>query len=135
MIQEGQIVLFAFPQTDQITGKLRPALVLRQCPSPHGDWLICMISSQLRHEVPGTDEVIRQDDTDFSQTGLKLASVIRATRLAVVASDMLQGAIGTLADQRLSQVRRNIAHWISGTESTSNPPDTEGAEYLPGSDA
>ena len=56
MTHPGQIVLFPFPQTDQITGKLRPALVLRRLPGPHEDWLICLISSQLRHEVPGVEE-------------------------------------------------------------------------------
>ena len=38
MIDEGQIVLFPFPQTDQNPGKLRPALVLRQCPTEYEDW-------------------------------------------------------------------------------------------------
>lgn len=47
MIQEGQITLFKFHQTDQAPGKLRPALVLRKLPGAHDDWLICMISSQL----------------------------------------------------------------------------------------
>ncbi len=112
MIAEGKIVLFPFPQADQTTGKLRPALVLRKCPGPHDDWLICMISSQLRHELPGMDEVVRQDDADFAQTGLKLTSLIRATRLAVVASDMLQGAIGSLPDQRLRSVQKSIAEWL-----------------------
>ena len=28
MIREGQVVLFKFPYTDQIEGKLRPALVI-----------------------------------------------------------------------------------------------------------
>ena len=30
MIREGQVVLFKFPYTDQIEGKLRPALVIRK---------------------------------------------------------------------------------------------------------
>ena len=47
MIQEGQIVLFSFPQTDQVAGKLRPALVVRSLPGAHNDWLICMISTRL----------------------------------------------------------------------------------------
>jgi mRNA interferase MazF len=42
----GQIVLFKFPQTDNIAGKLRPALLLGKLSGRHGDWLICMISSQ-----------------------------------------------------------------------------------------
>ena len=80
----------------------------------HGDWLICMISSQLRHELAGIDEIIRPADSDFAQTGLKSASVIRATRLAVVAAESLQGAIGSLSDKRLSQIRQHIASWIAG---------------------
>jgi hypothetical protein len=48
MISEGQIVLFRFPKTDQTIGKLRPALVLRRLPGQHHDWLICMISSNLK---------------------------------------------------------------------------------------
>jgi mRNA interferase MazF len=53
MIRERQVVLFRFPQTNQTTGKLRPALVIRKVPGPHEDWLICMISSQLSREVTG----------------------------------------------------------------------------------
>ena len=119
MIREGQIVLFAFPQTDTAAGKLRPALALRSCPGPHGDWLICMVSSQLRHELPGIDEVVRTTDTDFSQTGLKVTSVIRTTRLAVVAADVLQGTIGTLAGSRVSRIRVRLADWISGNPARS----------------
>lgn len=117
MIREGQIVLFAFPQTDQVAGILRPALLLRRCPGSHDDWLICMISSQLRHEIAGVDEVIRPTDSDFAQTGLKLASVIRTTRLAVVAAETLRGTIGALPDACLQRVRRHIADWISGAPS------------------
>nr|VFK24803.1 MAG: mRNA interferase MazF [Candidatus Kentron sp. LPFa]VFK35827.1 MAG: mRNA interferase MazF [Candidatus Kentron sp. LPFa] len=132
MIEEGRIVLFPFPRTDQATGKLRPALVLRRCPGPHDDWLICMISSQLRHEIPGMDTVLHQDDADFAQTGLKLPSVIRVTRLAVVASSMLQGAIESMPDPQLSRIRRSIADWISGVRLASAPSDTEQAEHQPG---
>ena len=121
MIREGQIVLFFFPQTEQASGKLRPALVLRRCPGFHDDWLFCMISSQLRHEIAGIDEVIRPTDNDFEQTGLKTASVIRVTRLAVVAAEVLQGAIGTLTDVRLNRVRRHLADWLCDTRSPTPP--------------
>lgn len=121
MIEEGLIVLFPFPQTDQTTGKLRPALVLRECPGSHDDWLICMISSQLRHEIPGTDEVVYPEDGDFALTGLKVPSVIRTTRIAVVAADMLQGAIGALPPPRLDSIRATIAGWITRSDPTSVP--------------
>lgn len=84
MIQEGQIILFRFPHTDQLYGKLRPALVIRGLPGAYGDWLICMISSNLSQQIPDFDEVIKEDAADFGQSGLKTSSVIRIGRLAVV---------------------------------------------------
>ena len=115
MIREGQIALFAFPQTDQAVGKLRPALVLRCSPGPHDDWLICMVSSQLGHELPWIDEIVKTTDADFTQSGLKGTSLIRVTRLAIVAGDLLQGAIGSLAPERLDRVRTRVAGWVSGS--------------------
>jgi len=114
MIQDGQIVLFTFPQTDQAAGKVRPALVLRALPGPQDDWLLCMISTQLHHEVPQVDEVIHDTDPDFPQTGLKVTSLVRVLRLAVVSADLLHGAIGNLAGQRVARIRTALAQWISG---------------------
>ena len=81
MKQAGQIVLFRFPQTDLAAGKLRPALLLGRLPGSFDDWLICLISSQTRHFIPQFDELIQEGDSDFIQSGLKVASVIRVGRL------------------------------------------------------
>jgi len=70
MKQAGQIVLFRFPHTDLEEGKLRPALLLGQLPGEYDDWLICMISSQIRHYLPDFDEIVREDDSDFTSSGL-----------------------------------------------------------------
>ncbi len=82
MIEDGQIVLFTFPQTDQSIGKLRPALVLRSLPGAYDDWLICMISTRVHEQVSEVDEVIRDSDADFPQSGLKVTSLVRVTRVA-----------------------------------------------------
>jgi mRNA interferase MazF len=112
MITEAQIVLFRFPQTDQTEAKLRPALVLRRLPGHYDDWMICMISSQLHQKIPDFDEVITSTDSDFRQSGLKLASVIRISRLAVVNSDMLLGKLGQIDALRLSRIKQKLASWI-----------------------
>ncbi len=112
MKQAGQIVLFRFPQTDLETGKLRPALLLAKLPGEYGDWLICMISSQLRHAVPAFDELVLEDDLDFAESGLKTASVIRIGRLAVVQGEILLGAIGQIASERLSRIKNRLAEWL-----------------------
>ena len=114
MIQEGQITLFKFPQTDQAPGKLRPALVLRRLPGSYDDWLICMVSSQLSQELPDFDVVVYENDPDFEQSGLKTSSVIRVSRLAVVNKDILLGSIGNISNERLSLIKSRLSEWIQG---------------------
>ena len=112
MKQAGQIVLFRFPRADLEEGKLRPALLLGRLPGEYDDWLICMISSQIRHYVPGFDELVREDDPDFAESGLKVPSVIRVGRLAVVEEEILVGAIGQIAPERLQRIKSRLAEWL-----------------------
>ncbi len=51
MKQPGQIILFRFPQADLAQGKPRPALLIGKLPGQYDDWLICMISTQMKHYV------------------------------------------------------------------------------------
>lgn len=111
-IAEGQVVLFRFPQTDLQEGKLRPALVLRRLPGRYSDWLICMISSQLRQEEGLLDEFITPEDTDFIDSGLKVPSLVRGGRLAVVEEGVLLGRLGDIDSGRLDRIRKRIASWI-----------------------
>lgn len=113
MKQAGQVVLFRFPQTDLEEEKLRPALLLGRLPGEYGDWLLCMISSQLRQCIAGFDEVIQEGDPDFVESGLKVASVIRIGRLAVVEGEVVVGAIGQIATERLRGIRSRLAEWLS----------------------
>jgi len=112
MKQAGQIVLFRFPQANPEEGKLRPALLLGGLPGEYDDRLICMISSQIRQYVPEFDELIQEDDSDFADSGLKVSSVIRVGRLAVVQGEILLGAVGQIAPERLRRIKRRLAEWL-----------------------
>ncbi len=112
MKQPGQIVLFRFPQTDLEAGKLRPALLLGKLPGQYDDWLVCMISSQTYHAVPEFDEIVQEQDSDFISSGLKVTSIIRVGRLAVVQGQLLLGAIGQIAPERLERIKRHLAEWL-----------------------
>lgn len=112
MKQAGQVVLFRFPHTDLEGGKFRPALLLGELPGEYDDWLICMISSQIRHCIPEFDEIVREDDPDFATSGLKVASVIRTGRLAVVQGQILLGAVGQIAPERLQRIKDHLAEWL-----------------------
>lgn len=114
MTRDGQVVLFRFPRTNQSPGKLRPALVLRRLPGPHDDWLICMVSSRLDHAIEGLDEVVAEDDGDYVTSGLRVPSVIRVARLAVVHRALLRGSTGEIAPERLARIRDALAAWLRG---------------------
>jgi mRNA interferase MazF len=113
MKEAGQVVVFRFPQTDLEEGKLRPAFLLGKLPGEYDDWLICMISSQTRQYIAGFDELIQENDDDFGESGLKVTSVIRVGRLAVVSGDILIGAIGQVSNERLSKVKMHLADWLA----------------------
>jgi len=112
MKQAGQIVLFRFPHTDLAEGRLRPALLLGKLPGEYDDWLVCMISSQIRHTVPDFDEIVQEEAADFAESGLKVSSVIRVGRLAVVDGALLLGAIGRIAPGRLQRIKDRLTEWL-----------------------
>ena len=112
MISEGQIVLFKFPQTDQKEGKLRPALILRELPGKFNDWLVCMISSKVEQQIHELDELVTPDASDFIQSGLKVPSVIRTSRLAVIDGNILLGKLGQINTERLNNIRQKLSKWI-----------------------
>jgi len=113
MKQAGQIVIFRFPQTDLDEGKLRPALLLGKLPGEYDDWLICMISSQTHHYLAEFDEIVEESDIDFAESGLKVTSIIRVGRLAVVSGEILLGAIGQVSDERLIRIKRHLSDWLA----------------------
>jgi len=62
-MNDGNVVLVPLPQADGQV-KNRPAIVLRAMP-PHGDLLVCGVSTQLHHEVVGFDDAIKPGDARF----------------------------------------------------------------------
>ena len=112
MKRAGQIVLTPFPYSDLKGAKLRPVLMLRQA-SRFDDWLVCMVSSQMQQAETGLDEILNQSDTDFASSGLKVPSVLRLSRLAVLDGALLLGNIGTISDERLENIRQRLAKWVA----------------------
>jgi len=112
MKRAGQIVLTPFPYTDLSATKLRPVLMLRQA-SHFDDWLVCMVSSQVHQAGTDLDEIISPTDTDFADSGLKVPSVLRLSRLAVLDGSILLGSIGAISEERLWNVRQRLAKWVA----------------------
>jgi len=117
MIAEGDILLFRFPQSDLGVGKLRPALLIKRIHGGFDDCLVCMISTQTRHQIPDLEVVLAETMPGFEKTGLKKESLIRTSRLAVVQSDIFTGKLGSLPAKVFNDVRSRLADWIRSEES------------------
>lgn len=112
MKRAGQIALMSFPFTDLTHSKKRPVVLLRRLDHAHDDWLVCMVSSRLHHAQPGLDWALSPDDDEFAATGLKVASVVRLSRLAVLDGSLLLGRLGSVSESRLCELRHRLSHWI-----------------------
>jgi mRNA interferase MazF len=113
MKQAGQIVLTPFPYTDLSGAKPRPVLMLRKASIQFDDWLVCMVSSQIRQADADFDEILTPSDADFATAGLKVPSVLRLSRLAVLDSSLLIGSLGSISNERLWRIRQQLVAWIA----------------------
>ncbi len=102
----GDIALAELQQSNR-QFKLRPVLLLSSFP-PFDDWLICGISSKIRHEVHGLDSLINLDDEDFADSGLQVPSIIRTGFLATLPTKDFPGIIGKISKSRYQTVINNL---------------------------
>jgi len=120
-LKSGHVSLVRFPRTNLVEGKYRPVLLLARMPGPFSDWLVCAITSQLRHAVANWDEEIEEVDDDFESSGLKEHSLIRIGKLATAEEEMLEGVLGEISSHRLATIRSKIAdcleRQVAGRES------------------
>lgn len=116
MKQSGQIALMPFPYTNLEQSKKRPVLLLRQLDNARDDWLVCMVSSRLRQAEPELDWILNPDSSEFPASGLKVASVFRLSRLAVLDGSLLLGQLGMISEERLWDLRHRVGRWIMGDE-------------------
>jgi len=96
-LQRGDIVLVPFPFTDLSTGKLRPAVIVYVDPQKT-DVIIAFISSVVSPgELSETDYLLRQDNTNFAQTGLKKASNFRMSKLLTIERSKIIRRLGRVS--------------------------------------
>jgi mRNA interferase MazF len=109
-MKEGDVALAVLPQADQET-KRRPFVVLREMPL-YGDFLVCGISTQLRHRIVSFDEIISPGDSDFKSSGLLTQSLIRLGFLAMVPRRRLMGIIGSVSPERHGRLLRTLSDFL-----------------------
>jgi len=112
-MKEGDIILTPIPQAD---GKVknRPAIYLREMP-PFRDVLVCGISTQTHQLAPDFDELITNQDIDFSTSGLVSDSLIRLGFLAVLPRRNVIGSIGSISSERLKRLLHRLSEYLVKT--------------------
>ena len=84
---------------------MRPTLLVAKVPGHFDDWLACALSTQLHQEIPGFDEIIKEGDDDYAQSGLKSESLIRVGKLGVLSGMVFEGAVGQVSPERLKRIK------------------------------
>lgn len=112
MLEDGKIALLDFPFADLQGSKKRPVLVIKALPGSHEDWLVAMLSTKTQHLIQGFDELVNQEDSDFEASGLKVESLIRVARLAVVSKSLFCGILGAISAERIKGIKNKISKWI-----------------------
>ena len=107
---EGDVVLTSVSQVDGVT-KNRPAIFLREMPL-FDDLLVCGVSTQLRQEVSGFDDLILPEHDDFNQSGLLAASLIRLGFLAVIPRKSIPGSIGAISRERRRRLLERLSNHL-----------------------
>lgn len=109
-MKQGDVILVPLPQADG-QRKLRPGIILKILP-PFGDFLVCGVGSQLRHQVRGLDELLLRGDKDFNASGLQNNSLIRAAYLAMYAPHQIPGSIGEISVERHARLLKQLAEFF-----------------------
>jgi len=113
--KSGQLVLFRFPQ-NRLASRQIPSGSFTRALTFGSPRLACVHDLNANSQaVPGIDEVINATEVDCAQSGLKTASVIRLTRLAVVSDSIFTGSIGQISAARLGGLKKRLAQWIESS--------------------
>ena len=97
MLARFEIVLVAFPFTDGPNVKPRPALVI-YLSERHQDVLLAFISSKVSGAANSDELDLPADHPQFQQSGLKVSSRCRLSRMTTLAAPLVRRRIGRLPE-------------------------------------
>jgi mRNA interferase MazF len=106
-LAKGEIVLVEFPFTDLSQTKLRPAVVLA-LNSAINEFTVCFISSQNVNRLNPTEFALLDSDPEFAQTGLRISSKVRVTRITTLSRQLIAKRLGKLGTQTLRKLDETL---------------------------
>jgi len=103
-----KVVLVSFPFDDLSDNKVRPAVCLTGAVGQHRHVVLAFITSRVPKELLETDVLIKMDDDDFENTGLRVTSTLRLHRMMTVTTDIIRRELGQLSDKQQEIVQEKI---------------------------
>src|ERR1035438_7303343 len=110
-MKAGDIIRIPLPQSDGIV-KPRPVLLLKKLPL-FGDWLVCGITSKLRHEVKDFDILITDNHPDFKDSNLPKSFLIRLGFIGRVQEERIEGVVGNIGEDTYIQLIKNLILFLN----------------------
>lgn len=105
MVNKGDIVLVEFPFTDLSQTKLRPAVVL-SANLPLNEITLCFVSSQNVDRLSPEEFALNITDSEFPQTGLRVSSKVRVTRITTITKQLITRRVGHLETRYIHQLNQ-----------------------------
>lgn len=102
--KKGDIVLVSFPFTDLTQTKLRPAVVLWVSFTGGNNVTLCLISSQNLNKLQPEEFLIRESDSEFYETGLKITSKVIVSRIVTIQRTLIKRKLGSLGMNQKEQL-------------------------------
>lgn len=110
-MKESDVILAQLSQADEEL-KYRPAIVLREMPTPYRDLLVCGVSTNLNQYVHGFDDIISPTDVDFTLSGSHSESLVRLSFLAVIPRRRVRGTIGSISEERHKRLIQRLVDYL-----------------------
>ena len=107
-LARGDVVLVDFPFTDLSGTKVRPAVIVAR---PNGDdYVLAFVSSQLVGNQSSADHILNVSNKEFSQTGLRSASLIRLNKLATLHRALVRRRLGRIGPETEIAIERALRY-------------------------
>lgn len=108
MTIRGKVVLLPFPFDDLSSTKVRPAVCLTNPIGPYEHVVLAFITSRMPDDLLETDVVLSTERPGYTETGLRVASVLRLHRLMTVAKPMIRRELGILSPDIQGEVDEKL---------------------------
>lgn len=115
-LRRGEIVLISFPFTDLSSAKVRPAVIVGRVIGP--DIILAFITSQAISFDPRTDVLIATGDSEYAESGLAAASVIRCSKLATLDRSLVRRRLGNAGPETIRRIDACLRRALDLSEDT-----------------